>query len=407
MQKSASMKSSTSRLSNFLNRWRYALVALALLGLGLGVKFYYFPTKKAPAFVTATTVLGDIEQSVLATGTLQAFKQISVGAQASGQIKSLSVALGDSIKKGQLIAEIDAMKQENDLRNTQAALSSAKALLGSRQALLKQAELNFQRQKELLSGDAISRQTYEQAEATLGTTRADIKTSEAQIEQASIAADTAKVNLSYTRILAPMDGVVVALVAQQGQTVNANQIAPIIIKLALLDTITVKAQISEADVVRVKPGQKVYFTILGAPEKRYYTTLRSVDPAPDSIVTDTATSVNTATAIYYNGLLDVPNPEGLLRISMTAQVYVVLNEAKGVITIPSAAVQQAGRRGPASVRVVNAAGKAEKREVKVGIDNNVKAEILEGLAVGDKVVLSETQPPGSQPAPRTPPRMRF
>ncbi len=401
------MKSSTSRLSNFLNRWRYALVALALLGLGLGVKFYYFPTKKAPAFVTATTVLGDIEQSVLATGTLQAFKQISVGAQASGQIKSLSVALGDSIKKGQLIAEIDAMKQENDLRNTQAALSSAKALLGSRQALLKQAELNFQRQKELLSGDAISRQTYEQAEATLGTTRADIKTSEAQIEQASIAADTAKVNLSYTRILAPMDGVVVALVAQQGQTVNANQIAPIIIKLALLDTITVKAQISEADVVRVKPGQKVYFTILGAPEKRYYTTLRSVDPAPDSIVTDTATSVNTATAIYYNGLLDVPNPEGLLRISMTAQVYVVLNEAKGVITIPSAAVQQAGRRGPASVRVVNAAGKAEKREVKVGIDNNVKAEILEGLAVGDKVVLSETQPPGSQPAPRTPPRMRF
>jgi macrolide-specific efflux system membrane fusion protein len=401
------MTSSTSELSNFLNRWRFALAALVLLGLAAGVKFYYFPTKKAPAFVTATAALGDLEQSVLATGTLQAFKQVSVGAQASGQIKSLNVALGDSIKKGQLIAEIDAMKQENDLRNTQAALSSAKALLGSRQALLKQAELNFERQKELLSADAISRQTYEQAEATLGTTRADIKTSEAQIAQASIAADTAKVNLSYTRILAPMDGVVVALVAQQGQTVNANQIAPIIIKLARLDTITVKAQISEADVVRVKPGQKVYFTILGAPEKRYYTTLRSVDPAPDSIVTDTATSVNTATAIYYNGLLDVPNPEGLLRISMTAQVYVVLNEAKGVITIPSAAIAQAGRLGPASVRVVNAQGKAEKREVKVGMNNNVNAEILEGLAVGEKVVLSEAPAPGTQAAQRPAPRMRF
>ncbi len=401
------MTSPTSKLSNFLNRWRFALAALVLLGLAAGVKFYFFPTQKAPAFITATAALGDLEQSVLATGTLQAFKQVSVGAQASGQIKSLSVALGDSIKKGQLIAEIDAMKQENDLRNTQAALLSAKALLGSRQALLKQAELNFQRQKELLSGDAISRQTYEQAEATLGTTRADIKTSEAQIEQASIAADTAKVNLSYTRILAPMDGVVVALVAQQGQTVNANQSAPIIIKLALLDTITVKAQISEADVVRVKPGQKVYFTILGAPEKRYYSTLRSVDPAPDSIVTDTATTVNTATAIYYNGLLDVPNSEGLLRISMTAQVYVVLNEAKGVITIPSAAIQQAGRRGPTSVRVVNAQGKAEKREVKVGMNNNVNAEILEGLAVGDKVVLSEAPAPGTQAPQRTPPRMRF
>lgn len=401
------MTSSTSKLSNFLNRWRFALAALVLLVLAVGVKFYFFPTKKAPAFVTATAALGDLEQSVLATGTLQAFKQVSVGAQASGQIKSLSVALGDSIKKGQLIAEIDSMKQENDLRNTQAALLSAEALLGSRQALLKQAELNFQRQKELLTADAISRQTYEQAEATLGTTRADIKTSEAQIAQVRIAADTAQVNLNYTRILAPMDGVVVALVAQQGQTVNANQSAPIIIKLALLDTITVKAQISEADVVRVKPGQKVYFTILGAPEKRYYTTLRSVDPAPDSIVTDTATTVNTATAIYYNGLLDVPNPEGLLRISMTAQVYVVLNEAKGVITIPSAAIQQAGRRGPTSVRVVNAAGKAEKREVKVGMNNNVNAEILEGLAVGEKVVLSEAPAPGTQAPQRPAPRMRF
>lgn len=401
------MTSTTPKVSNFLNRWRFALAALVLLGLAAGAKFYFFPAQKAPAFVTATAALGDLEQSVLATGTLQAFKQVSVGAQASGQIKSLSVALGESIKKGQLIAEIDAMKQENDLRNTQAALLSAEALLGSRQALLKQAELNFQRQKELLAADAISRQAYEQAEATLGTSRADIKTSEAQIAQARIAADTAKVNLSYTRILAPMDGVVVALVAQQGQTVNANQSAPIIIKLARLDTITVKAQISEADVVRVKPGQKVYFTILGAPEKRYYTTLRSVDPAPDSIVTDTATTVNTATAIYYNGLLDVPNPEGLLRISMTAQVYVVLNEAKGVITLPSAAIAQAGRRGPTSVRVVNAQGKAEKREVKVGINNNVNAEILEGLAVGEKVVLSEAPAPGTQAPQRPTPRMRF
>jgi macrolide-specific efflux system membrane fusion protein len=92
---------------------------------------------------------------------------------------------------------------------------------------------------------------------------------------------------------------------------------------------------------------------------------------------------------------------------MTAQVYVVLNEAKGVVIIPSAAIEQTGRRGPASVRVVNAEGKAEKRVVKVGIDNNVNAQILEGLVVGDKVVLSEAQAPGSQAAPRQAPRMRF
>ena len=392
-------------LSKLSSRWRYGLVALLLAAAAVGVKLYFFPASKPPAFVTATAALGDLEQSVLATGVLQAFKQVSVGAQASGQIKTLNVALGDSVKKGQLIAEIDALKQQNDLRNAQAALQSAEALLGSRRALLQQAELNFARQKDLLAADAISRQSFEQAEATLGTSRADIKTSEAQMAQARIAADTAQLNLAYTRIVAPMDGVVVAIVTQQGQTVNANQSAPTIIKLALLDTITVKAQISEADVVRVQPGQKVYFTILGAPDKRYYTVLRSVEPAPDSIASDAVSS--STSAIYYNGLLDVPNADGRLRISMTAQVYIVQSEAKDVIVIPAAAIEQSGRRGPASVRVVGADGKAEKRTVKVGINNNVNAQILEGLAVGDKVVLSEAPPPGSQQAPRQAPRMRL
>ena len=162
-----------------------------------------------------------------------------------------------------------------------------------------------------------------------------------------------------------------------------------------------KAQISEADVVRVKPGQKVYFTILGAPEKRYYTTLRTVEPAPDSILTDTTTSTSSsaATAIYYNGLLDVPNADGRLRISMTAQVYIVLNEAKQVLTIPSSALGERDRQGMTTVRVVDAEGKAEPRKVKVGINNNVRAEILEGLVAGDKVVVSEAAA-GGTPAPQ-------
>ena len=388
--------------------WRYTLAILLLAGLGVAIKLIFFPADKAPAYVTATAVLADLEQSVLATGTLQAFKQVSVGAQASGQVRSLKVALGDSVKQGQLIAEIDSMKQQNDLRNTQASLQSAQAQLASRQARLKQAELTYQRQQELLAADAISRQSFEEAEATLNTGRADIRSSDAQIAQAKIAADTAQVNLGYTRILAPMDGVVVAIVTQEGQTVNANQSAPTIIKLALLDTLTIKAQISEADVVRVKPGQKAYFTILGAPDKRYYTTLRTVEPAPESIGTETATTSSAGTAIYYNGRLDVPNTDGQLRISMTAQVYIVLNEAKQVITIPAAALGERARQGMSTVRVIDEDGKVEPRKVKVGISNNVNAQILEGLAVGEKVILSEAPPAGSQPAPARPmSRMRL
>lgn len=391
---------------------RYGPMALALLltvAVAVAAKLYFFPSAKKSEFVTATAALSDLEQSVLATGTLQAFKQVSVGAQASGQVRSLKVALGDAVKKGQLVAEIDSMKQQNDLRNTQAALDSARAQLASKQAALKQAELAFKRQQELLALDAISRESFEQADAKLETTRAEIRATEAQIAQAKIAADTAQVNLGYTKILAPMDGVVVAIVTQEGQTVNANQSAPTIIKLALLDTITVKAQISEADVVRVKTGQKAYFTILGAPEKRYYTTLRTMEPAPDSIAKeDTSSSSSSASAIYYNGLLDVPNTDGRLRISMTAQVYIVLNEARQVLTIPAAALGERGRKGMTTVRVLGEDGKALERQVKVGINNNVNAQILEGLAVGDKVVTGEAPAAGSQPQTgRQMPRMRF
>ena len=389
--------------------WRYGIALLLLILIGVGLRHWVFPAAKPPTFATATATVTDLEQSVLATGTLQAFKQVSVGAQASGQVKTLAVALGDTVKKGQLIAEIDALKQENELRNQQAALQSAEATLVSRQAALRQAELAFARQKELLAGDAISRETFEQADATLKTSRADIGTSQAQIAQAKIAADTARVNLGYTRIVAPMDGVVVAIVAQQGQTVNANQSTPTIIKLALLDTITVKAQISEADVVRVKPGQTVYFTILGAPDKRYYTTLRTVEPAPDSISTETTstTTSSTAAAIYYNGLLDVPNPDGQLRISMTAQVYIVLSEAKQALTIPSSALGQRDAQGKTTVRVLDAEGNAVPRQVRVGINNNVSAQILEGLSAGDKVVVSEAAPAGSKTAAPGRPPMRM
>jgi len=389
---------------------RYALAAIVLLALAVAAKLAFFPSAKKPDYVTATAGLADIEQAVLASGTLQAFKQVSVGAQASGQIKSLKVALGDVVKKGQLVAEIDSLTQQNSLRTSQAALANVQAQLLYKQATQKQAELAFQRAQTLLAADAGSRADFETADAALHTARADVSALQAQISQAQIAVNTAQLNLGYTQILAPMDGVVVALVALEGQTVNANQSTPTIIKLARLDTITVKAQISEADVVRVKPGQKVYFTILGAPDKRYTTTLRTVEPAPDSILTDTTTSSSTstttsATAIYYNGLLDVPNPDGQLRISMTAQVSIVLDDAKQVLSIPSAALGERDREGRTQVRVLGPDGVAQPRAVKVGLNNNIHAQILEGLKAGDQVVVSEAAAGGSSGAPRMRPPM--
>ncbi|MBC7682977.1 MAG: efflux RND transporter periplasmic adaptor subunit [Ferruginibacter sp.] len=386
---------------------RYALAILALLVLAAAIKLLFFPAPKKPDFVTATAALADLEQAVLATGTVQAFKQVSVGAQASGQIKSLKVALGDTVKKGQLVAEIDSLTQQNNLRTAEAGLANVQAQLLVQKATLQQAELTYQREKTLLAADASARATFEAADAALQTARAQVAAAQAQSNQAQVAVSTARLNLGYTQILAPIDGVVVALVAQEGQTVNANQSTPTILKLARLDTITVKAQISEADVVRVKPGQRVYFTILGAPDKRYTTTLRTVEPAPDSILTDTAATTTTSTsAIYYNGLLDVPNPEGQLRISMTAQVNIVLNEAKQVLSIPSAALGDRDREGRTSVRVVDSDGQAAQRSVKVGLNNNVNAQILDGLAVGERVVVGEASTAAATGSGSGSPRMR-
>jgi len=378
---------------------------VVLIAVGLVVALVAWSSLRSvppPALATSPAVIGDIENTVVATGSLEASQMVSVGAQVSGQIKSLKVQLGDRVKAGDLIAEIDSTTQLNNVRNARAALISTRAQKAVQEANLRQAELAFERQKMMLAEEATSRADYETAEATLATTKAQIRALDAQIEQAQTALDTAEANLGYTKIVAPMDGTVVAVVAKEGQTVNANQTAPTIIKLAKLDTITVSAEISEADVIKVRPGQTVYFTILGNPEKRYYGKLRTIEPAPESIESESSatgnssSSNNSSQAIYYNGLFEVPNPDGELRISMTAQVYLVLDEAKGVLTIPSAALNSKGPDGSARVMVVNAEGKPEPRKIETGINNNAIVEVRSGLKPGEKVVVGEAS--GAMPA---------
>jgi macrolide-specific efflux system membrane fusion protein len=369
--------------------------------LAIGAKFLFFSAPPAPRFVTATVVRGDLEDAVLATGTVQAFKQVSVGAQVSGQVKTLHVELGQRVKKGELVAEIDSTTQSNTVRNAEAALENVRAQQAVQRASLIQAELAYKRQKQLFDADAGSRADFEAAQATLDTTRANVAALQAQIKQAEITADTAKVNLGYTKIVSPIDGVVVALVAQQGQTVNANQTTPTIIKVAQLDTVTVKTQISEADVVKVEAGLPVYFTILGEPDKRYHAKLRTIEPATDAILTESSTSSNSAstssttTAIYYNGLFDVPNPENKLRISMTAQVSIVRAQVKDAVTIPSAALGRRDKEGRYSVRVLDAEGKPQQRKIQVGINNNVNAQVTDGLTEGETLVLGEATAGGA------------
>ncbi|WP_217332230.1 efflux RND transporter periplasmic adaptor subunit [Gilliamella apis] len=375
-------------------------------------KLILFPAEPNINYITSTVTKANIEKTVLADGTISAFKQVSVGAQVSGQIKKLYVELGDEVKQGDMIAEIDDLKQSNDLKQSEASLNSLEAQRTSKQAKLVNYQLTYERQLKLVKKGVGVQSDLDSAKADLDAIKADIAALDADIVSAQVAVDTAKVNLGYTKIRAPIDGVIVAIPVDQGQTVNSVQSAPTIVKVAQLDKMTIEAQISEADVIGVKKGMPVYFTILGQPNKRFDgLTLRAIEPAPDSINTEStssasASSSTTKTAIYYNGLFDVDNPDHILRISMTAQVYIVLAEAKDVLTIPSQAIQKNTGKNKAIVYVLNNQNSIEEREVNLGINNNINVEIKSGLKEGEVVVVSSANGATFNPNNKGP-RIRF
>ncbi|QLF92553.1 efflux RND transporter periplasmic adaptor subunit [Pseudomonas sp. ABC1] len=393
-----------------LLRPRYLVPVLTVLALGVWLAWgRLFPTSSTQGLLTAEVVAQDIQRTVIATGTLEAFNQVSVGAQVSGRIESLKVDFGDEVKKGDLIAEIDSLTQQNDLKNARAALANVKAQRAAKQASRKQAQLAFERQRSMSVQNASSREDYETAEANLAMVKAEIDALDAQIEQAQMQVATAELNLGYTQITAPIDGTVVGVVVKEGQTVNSAQSAPTLVKLAQLGKMTVKAEISEADVVHVQPGLPVYFTTLGEPDKRREATLRAIEPAPDSINSESDSSSSTTstdTAIYYNGVFDVPNEDGRLRISMTAEVNIVLDQAKAVPSIPVAALGSANRDGSYTVQVLRGDGRMEPRDIRTGLEDSLNVQVLEGLALGEKIVLGDAAQ-GSSTQLRGGPGMRF
>jgi membrane fusion protein, macrolide-specific efflux system len=428
---------------------KIVVAVVCILAIAVTAWFFLKPKEQQPQYITSEVSRGDIEDSVLATGVLEATKMVSVGAQVSGQVKKMYVKLGDQVKQGQLIAQIDSIRQENDLKTAEASIKNQQAQLAVKQANLAKVQAEYQRQQAMYAQDATSRAELESALASYKTAQADILAINAQIEQSRLTLATAKEDLGYTQIVAPMDGTIVAIVTEEGQTVNANQSAPTIVKLAKLDNMTIKAEISEADVMKVEEGQSVYFTTLGNSDKKHYAKLRQVEPAPNSINTETnnSSTSSSSSAVYYNALFDVPNEDGKLRIDMTAQVYIVLNEAKNVLTVPAAALQTSnrpqGKRGernadkakeqkPAAtdqakterpkrlelsaeekslieqgkasmsmVRVVQADGTAKPQPVLVGLNNRVTAQVIKGLKQGDKVVIADASDTSNDSAKRS------
>ncbi|MDE9742087.1 macrolide transporter subunit MacA [Escherichia fergusonii] len=358
---------------------RYLIAAIVILG-GLMVLWKTLNAPE-PKYQTLIVRPGELQQSVLATGKLDALRKVDVGAQVSGQLKTLSVAIGDKVKKDQLLGIIDPEQAQNQIKEVEATLMELRAQRQQAEAELKLARVTLSRQQKLAQTQAISQQDLDTAVTELAVKQAQIGTIDAQIKRNQASLDTAKTNLDYTRIVAPMAGEVTQITTLQGQTVIAAQQAPNILTLADMSTMLVKAQVSEADVIHLKPGQKAWFTVLGDPQTRYEGRIKDVLPTPEKV----------NDAIFYYARFEVPNPQGVLRLDMTAQVHIQFAEVKNVLTIPLSALGDPVGDNRYKVTLLRN-GETREREVVIGARNDTDVEIVKGLEAGDEVVIGEGNP---------------
>jgi len=375
-----------------------------LLAAAIGAAAWWFgwrPTADEAAQALAryaTIETGTVEDVVTAQGKLEPREFVDVGAQVSGQLKRIHVEIGDVVAKGELLAEIDPRVYEARVQADEARLRTLRAQLAEQQAQIRFAKRIFARNQRLIAEQAVSQEALEDSETNWQVAEARADSLRAQIEEAESTLDGDRTNLNFTTIFAPIDGTVVLQSAREGQTLNAVQQAPVVVQLANLDRMTVRAQVAEADVMRITPGLSAYFTTLGALEERWEGKVRQVLPSPEVI----------NEVVLYNALLDVDNRDRRLMTGMSVQVFFVLGRAENVPLVPMAALGKRlpdaddGRGQAFEVKVRTATGDVP-RTVHVGLRNRRHAAVTAGLAAGDEVLMPAGPPAGGMP--QLPPRL--
>ncbi|MEN5289198.1 efflux RND transporter periplasmic adaptor subunit [Stenotrophomonas lactitubi] len=387
-----------------MNNRRLVAIAVVLAAIVGGAVWSMSSAEDDAALITAPAKIADLEKTVQAVGRVNPKELVAVGAQVSGQVTSLHVALGQRVKAGDLIAEVDSQPQRIALRSAEAAVSALCAQQAASEARYLQASSMYERQSRLVKSQMVSQEGFEAARVARDAARSEVASLQAQIDQAVTQVETARINLGYTRILSPTEGYIVAIVTKAGQTLNSMQTTPTIVMLAQMDTMTVRAEIAEADVELVKPGQRLWFSTLGSDGHRYESRLERLEPAPatiaDSATTTSGSSSQTPKAVYYAGLFDVPNPGLKLKPSMTVKVNLQLARVANALQVPLTALVESGDNSGKEifVRVVDAKGRIEQRQVTTGLRTSTAAQILSGLRAGEDVVIGQATPGAGEPS---------
>ena len=374
---------------------RALLIVLSSLLVGALVA-WPFLTPGREAYDTVPVTRGNIESSVTALGTLQPRQYVDVGAQASGQIRKIHVDVGAEVTQGQPLVEIDPSTQTAKLDASRFAIENLNAQLQEQRALHDLAQQKYQRQQRLAQGGATREEDIQSARAEVRTTQARIDMFQAQIRQARASLRSDEAELGYTRIFAPMSGTVVAIDAREGQTLNAQQQTPLILRIANLSPMTVWAEVSEADIGHVKPGMQAYFTTLSGGNRRWASTVRQILPVPPKPLNEASQGggspassgkSGSARVVLYTVLLDVDNTDQALMPEMTTQVFFVANQARDVLLAPVVALQGSTDSDRQTARVVAKNGDIETRQIRTGISDRLRVEILEGLNEGDHLLI--------------------
>lgn len=401
------------------------IVFLSFVGGYFVYKSYFGTNSSIQNNIKIKVTKGDIEDVVTATGTLQPRDYVDVGAQVSGQLQNLYVNIGDEVKQGQLLAEINATVLQAKVDASKAQLKQQKAQLKDEEAQLELANINYKRQKNLFDGDATTLESLQNSEQSLKSADAQLEMLKAQIEQTQSNLRSDEANLAYAKIYAPMDGTIVSISAKQGQTLNANQQAPVILRIADLSIMTVQTEVSEAEILKLKPNMNVYFKTMGS-DKKWFAKVDKIEPTPTV----------TNNVVLYNALFNINNESKELMTYMTAQVFFVVNASKDTLIVPLSVLvfdnnikkqentpkefnkknrpdfsqmtqeereqrkqERALQREQnklnnaknAMVRVVGEDGVIREQEVKIGVTNRIQAEIISGINENDILVMTSTK----------------
>ncbi len=363
-------------------------IFLAIIILLTGCYYTFRDTTEKFAYITEDVKKQDIQKTVNATGEVRAVDLVTVGAQASGKVEKLYVEIGQEVKKGDMIAQIDSTTQQNDVDTIKSKLKSYESQLIAADVAFKVAEKKYDRQKLLNQKNATSKEDLENAQKVFEDAKSQMVQIISMLKEARISLSTAETNLSYTKITSPLDGTIVSVPVKEGQTVNAAMNTPTIVQIANLDNMEILIEISEGDILNIRTGDRVTYSILANLDKTYETTLKSIDPGLTLLSNGEYTEVvSSSEAIYYYGRLIVPNPEGELRIGMTTQNVIFVAAAKDVLTIPATALKGSG--SDKYVNILLSDGKVEEKHISTGVSDGFNVEVTKGLSEGQKVIIAQ------------------